>query len=37
MKYYSWLELHSAGKVSVGKMAEEHDLSVNEVLDLLSD
>jgi len=33
---FYWLKLYSAGKVSVGKMAEELDLSINEVLDLLS-
>ncbi|MBM3701194.1 MAG: hypothetical protein FJW68_09845 [Actinobacteria bacterium] len=34
---FYWLKLYSAKKVSIGKMAEELDLSVNEVLDLLSD
>jgi len=33
---FYWLKLYSAGKVSIGKMAEELDLSINEVLDLLS-
>jgi len=33
---FYWLKLYSAGKVSVGKMAEELDLSINEALDLLS-
>jgi len=34
---FYWLKLYSAKKVSIGKMAEELSLSVNEVLDLLSD
>ncbi|MCL5771738.1 MAG: ribbon-helix-helix domain-containing protein [Actinobacteria bacterium] len=34
---FYWLKLYSAGKVSVGKMAEELDLSVNEALDLLAE
>jgi len=34
---FYWLKLYNAKKVSIGKMAEELDLSVNEVLDLLSD
>ncbi len=34
---FYWLKLYSAGKVSVGKMAEEPDISINEVLNLLSD
>jgi len=34
---FYWLKLYSAKKVSIGRMAEELDLSVNEVLDLLSD
>jgi predicted HTH domain antitoxin len=33
---FYWLKLYSEKKVSVGKMAEELDLSVNEVLDLLA-
>ncbi len=32
-----WLKLYRAGKVSIGKMAEELGLSVSEVLDLLSE
>jgi len=34
---FYWLKLYSEKKVSLGKMAEELDFSVNEVLDLLSD
>lgn len=34
---FYWLKLYGAGKVSVGKMAEELDLSINEVLDLLAE
>ena len=34
---FYWLKLYSAGKVSVGKVAEELDISINEVLNLLSD
>lgn len=34
---FYWLKLYSSGKVSVGKMAEELDFSINEVLDLLSE
>ena len=34
---FYWLKLYSAKKVSVGKMAEELELSVNEVLDLLTE
>ncbi len=34
---FYWLKLYSEKKVSLGKMAEELNLSVNEVLDLLSD
>jgi predicted HTH domain antitoxin len=34
---FYWLKLYSTGKVSVGKMAEELNLSINEVLDLLSE
>ncbi len=34
---FYWLKLYGAGKVSVGKMAEELDLPVNEVLDLLAE
>jgi predicted HTH domain antitoxin len=34
---FYWLKLYNEKKVSLGKMAEELDLSVNEVLDLLSD
>jgi predicted HTH domain antitoxin len=34
---FYWLKLYSAKKVSIGRMAEELNLSVNEVLDLLSD
>lgn len=34
---FYWLKLYSEKKVSVGKMAEELDLSVNEVLDLLAE
>ena len=34
---FYWLKLYSAGKVSVGKMAEELDLSINEALDLLAE
>ena len=34
---FYWLKLYSAGKVSVGKMAEELNLSINEVIDLLSE
>jgi len=33
---FYWLKLYSTKKVSIGRMAEELDLSVNEVLDLLS-
>ncbi|MGM0367092.1 MAG: hypothetical protein ACQEP2_00755 [Actinomycetota bacterium] len=34
---FYWLKLYSAGKVSIGKMAEELDLSINDVLDLLAE
>lgn len=34
---FYWLKLYIAGKVSIGKMAEELELSINEVLDLLSE
>jgi len=34
---FYWLKLYSAGKISIGKMAEELDLSINEVLDLLGE
>jgi hypothetical protein len=34
---FYWLKLYSARKVSVGKMAEELDLSINEILDLFSE
>jgi len=34
---FYWLKLYSENKVSLGKMAEELDFSVNEVIDLLSD
>ncbi|PIU29264.1 MAG: hypothetical protein COT09_01775 [Candidatus Hydromicrobium americanum] len=34
---FYWLKLYHAGKVSIGKMAEELGLSVNEVLDLLAE
>ena len=34
---FYWLKLYSAGKVSIGKMAEELNLSVNDVLDLLAE
>ena len=34
---FYWLKLYSEKKVSVGKMAEELNLSVNEVLDLLAE
>jgi len=34
---FYWLKLYSEKKVSIGKMAEELDLSVNEVLDLLAE
>jgi predicted HTH domain antitoxin len=34
---FYWLKLYSAGKVSVGKMAEELNFSINEVIDLLSE
>ncbi|MHB1275662.1 MAG: hypothetical protein ACYCXQ_08545 [Candidatus Humimicrobiaceae bacterium] len=34
---FYWLKLYSARKVSIGKMAEELDLSINEVLDLLAE
>ena len=34
---FYWLKLYSEKKVSMGRMAEELGLSVNEVLDLLSD
>ena len=34
---FYWLKLYSTGKVSVGKMAEELNLSINEVLDLFSE
>ncbi len=34
---FYWLKLYRARKVSVGKIAEELDLSVNEVLDLLAE
>jgi predicted HTH domain antitoxin len=34
---FHWLKLYSEKKVSLGKMAEELGLSVNEVLDVLSD
>jgi len=32
-----WLKQYRAGKVSIGKMAEELGLSVSEVLDLLAE
>lgn len=34
---FYWLKLYSKKKVSIGRMAEELDLSVNEVLDLLAE
>jgi len=34
---FYWLKLYSVGKVSIGKMAEELNLSVNDVLDLLAE
>ena len=34
---FYWLKLYSTGKVSIGKMAEELNLSINEVLDLFSE
>jgi predicted HTH domain antitoxin len=34
---FHWLRLYSEKKVSIGKMAEELDLSINEVLDLLAE
>lgn len=34
---FHWLKLYRAGKVSLGKMAEELNLSVSEVLDLLAE
>ena len=34
---FYWLKLYSEKKVSIGRMAEELDLSVNEVLDLLAE
>ncbi len=34
---FYWLKLYSEKKVSIGKMAEELDLSVNEVIDLLAE
>ncbi|MGM0365019.1 MAG: hypothetical protein ACQEP5_00615 [Actinomycetota bacterium] len=34
---FYWLKLYSTGKVSIGKMAEELDLSINDVLDLLAE
>ena len=34
---FYWLKLYRAGKVSIGKIAEELNLSVNEVLDVLTD
>ena len=34
---FYWLKLYSAGKVSIGKMAEELDLPINDVLDLLAE
>ena len=34
---FYWLKLYNTGKVSVGKMAEELNLSINEVLDLFSE
>ncbi|MCJ7472138.1 MAG: hypothetical protein MUP02_04930 [Actinobacteria bacterium] len=33
---FYWLKIYSEKKVSVGKMAEELNLSVNEVLDLFA-
>ncbi|MBA7670011.1 MAG: hypothetical protein E3J77_06410 [Actinobacteria bacterium] len=34
---FYWLKLYHAGKVSMGKMAEELGLSMSEVLDLLAE
>ncbi len=34
---FFWLKLYSAGKVSIGKMSEELDMSINEVMDLLAE
>lgn len=34
---FYWLKLYNTGKVSIWKMAEELDLSINEVLDLLAE
>ena len=33
---FYWLKLYSEKKVSLGKMAEELDFSINEAIDLLS-
>ena len=34
---FYWLKLYRSGKVSIGKMAEELDISINEALDMLSE
>jgi len=34
---FYWLKLYRSGKVSIGKLAEELNISINEVLDLLSE
>jgi predicted HTH domain antitoxin len=34
---FYWLKPYSEKKVSIGRMAEELDLSINEALDLLAD
>ncbi len=34
---FFWLKLYSAGKVSMGKMSEELDMPINEVMDLLAE
>lgn len=34
---FFWLKLYSAGKVSIGKMSAELNLSINEVMDLLAE
>jgi len=34
---FYWLKLYRAGKVSIGRMTEDLDLSLNEVIDLLTE
>jgi predicted HTH domain antitoxin len=34
---FYWLKLYRSGKVSIGKMAEELDISINEAMDMLSE